>query len=658
VGVHGRLDFPSPAPMASSPGYGEPSALTPSLQRYAGSRCFFLERRKRNTREISNVFGERDTDHEPDLSSFLAISCICTDRHALDRCGPRSLWRGRDWWKKQCWFRGLKIRGGIRVLKQRLRNYQGPPLTPKIQAIRNELEDDFEETNWGEVLELWDTGDVAKKAQAWPKRLLYESFPVEDPGRKSPLVFSVDRKFPFRIYWLHHFQEVAEDLGFYCKIQKLDVVQLPPNITGSPVVDQVVLGPSEEIVHEKAAELLKQNDEANDERSKAFDQYKAQRTERYHQKWNEAVRKDANQTGAWDVTGHWAICIPSIEEKFSSQAKHNSVDDALCKMHLVVDSQNRTWRMTGRFDFLVFFGVMRFLNLDASAKPQFKGPIEDPAGEGASSSEDDTELWDSADASSPASDEEVSPLCDCHAYPDAYPPYIATWSDYGSEHGSDHHPEHDLAGLVDDEDCSCSECDPTSDKESNCTSDEDLNCTFEDLDDFTADDFDPSDMDDDAASEDSAISSTLSNHYVGDGQTAAGNGQVAASADMEGDEPPPAEDSIPAEYQIPAHQLPSKQNNHFSYRWQGMSSAHLMGVFQNQSPCSLWFLSPHACKGIFTCGETNYMPFYGYKIPKDEPRGKKRERDEDDDDEGGRPAKTSQGVSAHEVNAGDPVHGN
>jgi hypothetical protein len=94
--------------------------------------------------------------------------------------------RKTKWLRAQCGFRELLMGGGKSKLQGRLRKYGAKGLGPRVLRAAKRARKEYRRENEEKLREFWREADDELKVSFWPKKFLYETLFLADPGNKKP----------------------------------------------------------------------------------------------------------------------------------------------------------------------------------------------------------------------------------------------------------------------------------------------------------------------------------------------------------------------------------------------------------------------------------------------------------------------------------------
>jgi hypothetical protein len=247
-----------------------------------------------------------------------------------------------DWWRSQCSLRGLPSTGKIELLQQRIREHGDKGMEKSLREACEKMTREFEETNKATLGKIWGSADNNEKAKVWTKAFLYENFVLPPKAKKKTVVVEVDD-------WAEKMEQACREMNIFCEERKMN-----KHRTGQRLV---VAGLDQLAVRSKMAELSQDEIRAA-ARAREEAEAKQQAAEKEYQRTLKLAKSKGRQSkGPWDVAGGWSIDCSRIEGEWGYRGQKCSLDIEFTK-----PTKDGRAQMFALFDFIVFQGIMRFVD--------------------------------------------------------------------------------------------------------------------------------------------------------------------------------------------------------------------------------------------------------------------------------------------------------
>ena len=295
-----------------------------------------------------------NTKYEADIDGYLPLlTPKLTKAGKIAVHQPHIPKQSVKWWKAQCGFRGLSVRGNLRDLQDRIREHGNGGLSNTMKEACEKMEKDYVMNNNRAIEEIWIRGDKNEKAKLWPERLLYESLVVQSGSGRETLVVEVDD-------WGERIENVSRRMKIHCEMRKM-----PDYKTGQRLV---VVGLNEQSVRSKISEMdrdirrsvLRARQEQELREQEAQDDF--------DRRFNLAQSEGRGSKREWNVSGEWKINCPYMEEQWGSEG-----DGCRLKIELTKPTGTGQVQMYASFDFIAITGIMRFINPSVREDAQEEG---------------------------------------------------------------------------------------------------------------------------------------------------------------------------------------------------------------------------------------------------------------------------------------------
>ena len=334
---------------------GLPPPLTTSIEKYFKKRTYSCGY-SGSYRSDEKVFWFRESaddrqNFEPNIATYLPLV-----EPKLTKAGkpmerqPTVPAQPLGWWKAQCRFRGLAVSGTIKLLQERLRSCENRDMTSEMARFYEVIKAEYIRMNVESVEKCWLAADQNEKARLWPRRLLHDLFiaNLATPNNEVLSVVLSDH---------HEMVGAAQRLNLFCEDTKLDVNAEEQRL--------IVVGRDRKAVSAKTAEKVR---EGQRERARAREEKKDALERKFAQAETLKRKIDQYTAQTWDVSGSWTVICPDIRDV----GGHRGDRQSCLEIKLTRPSPTGLVQMYAEFDFLVIWGILRFVNPDVK-EPEISG---------------------------------------------------------------------------------------------------------------------------------------------------------------------------------------------------------------------------------------------------------------------------------------------